>query len=190
MKPERQVLTAEMKKRVSDRVKECLAIAAKKYPEHQWPMPEIAYDVHSWTAGMAYGNDWRIRLNAVMFFENEKDFLHNTVGHEVAHLIQRKVYGVTKIVQEKGKDVIKKVRSHGPEWKECMALLNLKPDVTHRYSVASLPKKKRRRRGSMLAESEAQDMLRRLQTGFRRLPDVGKDAFIAWAEAHRKGDEP
>lgn len=199
----RKLLTPELRAKVEKRVRECLDRAAELWPEHKAKFqdaPEIRYDVKNRFGGYAISggpDDWTIRLNLILCYENEAHFIEQTVGHEAAHLIQRVVFGSVKKVVEKGQVVQKKVRPHGAEWREVMVKLGLKPLVYHTYDTSSIETKSRRKRakaGSLIGgglftpnSEEARliaDMRRRLETGFKRLPSGEKQAFIDWAEAN------
>lgn len=186
MQPTRKILSPELQAKIEKRVRECLAIAQRAYPAHADKFeeaPTVRYNIKNAFSGVAISggqDDYTIRLNLILCFENEAHFIEHTVGHEVAHLVQRRVYGHTKIVDGK----VKKVMSHGPEWREVMGHLGLKPARTHKYDVSSLDikKKKRAKRGAVVTAQGLEDMLRRLQNGFKRLPDQGKELFMQWME--------
>jgi len=191
----RKLLTPEFKRKVEARVRQCLEIAQKKYPDLDFEtMPEIRYDIKNRFGGIAITggrDDWTIRLNLILAYENEEDFIKQTVGHEVAHLIQRRAYGATKVVEQKGQKVTKKIRSHGPEWRECMILLGLVPHVTHKYDTSSIEVKKRHRakKGSTISPMELGLMLKRLENGVKRLPPQSKEYFLRWLEEHVENPE-
>jgi SprT protein len=105
------------------RVRECLAIAAT-HGIHV-PAPSILYDIKGALGGAANWQENRLRLNPVLLLENEKLFIHQTVGHEVAHLVARKRFGAT-------------IKPHGPEWQNVMGWLGLTPKRCHQYDVASV----------------------------------------------------
>jgi len=187
----RKVLTPEIRERAIQRVREVLDHATKLWPEHKAKFqdsPTIRFDVKSRVGGMAItggADDWTVRLNPILCFENEDHFMTQTVGHEVAHLVTRVVHGNVKTVEENGKQVIKKVRSHGKEWKSVMVALGLKPETYHTYDTSSIEggKRRRSRPGAVLAGMQNLEMLRRLQTGFNRLEPQAKKEFMQWARA-------
>lgn len=193
----RKLLTPRLRERVELRVREVLDMAAKIWPEHAarfQDAPTIRYDVKNRYGGFAISggpDDWTIRLNLILCYENEEHFVKQTVGHEVAHLITRVVHGSTKKVEEKGQTVIKKIRSHGAEWRSVMVEIGLKPDTYHTYDTSSIETKKRKRapRGAKLTGLQTLDMLKRLQTGFRRLDDEAKREFMSWAQDRLDGVE-
>lgn len=186
----RKLLSLELKQKVERRVRELLDQSAVLWPEHAAKFqdaPTIRYDVKNRVGGFAItggADDWTIRLNLILCYENEEDFIRQTVGHEVAHLVTRVVHGLTKTVEENGQLVTKKVRSHGKEWRGVMTIFGLPPNTYHKYDTSSIDVKprKRARRGAMLSPVQTGDMIRRLETGFRRLDKEAKMAFIKWAE--------
>lgn len=182
--PERRILTPELQKKIEDRIRECLDIAQKVYPKHAKKfakLPTIMYNIKNTFGGLAYTGgdmDYTIRLNLIFCFENEAEFIKQTVGHEAAHLICDRVFGTFKEVD--GKRV--KIRPHGTEWKEVMKHLGLVPHRTHVYDITSLDlqPKKRRKRGAVITATESFAMIKRLQNGFHRLPESAKKDFMAW----------
>lgn len=188
----KKLFTPALHAKVEKRVRECLDMAAKKWPQHEAKFQDavtIRYDVKNRFGGLAISGgseDWTIRLNLILCFENEDHFIKQTVGHEVAHLVNHVVHGFTKQVEEKGKMVTKKVRSHGKEWRHVMTVLGLEPKIYHTYDCSSIQTKPRRRarRGSVLTPTQTADMIRRLQTGFKRLDDDTKKVFMMWAQDH------
>ncbi len=193
----RKLLSPELRVKVEKRVRELLDFSAKRWPEHAAKFqdaPDIRYDVKNRFGGLAVSGgreDWTIRLNLILCYENEEHFIKHTVGHEVAHLVCRVVHGFTKRVEEKGQTVVKKVRSHGKEWRSVMVEFDLKPNTYHTYDTSSIEIKKRARskRGAPLTPSQTLDMLKRLQTGFRRLDKDAKQEFMDWCEARQLGLE-
>ena len=85
--------------------------------------PEVLFNLRGMTAGIAYSEEWRIRLNMTLLRENGRKFLDTTVPHEVAHLVANKLYG-----REWGV-------SHGPRWREVMEEFGCKPKRCHDYKA-------------------------------------------------------
>lgn len=200
-KPEinpRKLLTKELMEKVEKRVRELLDLASAIWPDHTAKFndaPEVRYDIKNRFGGVAITggrDDWTIRLNLILCYENEADFIKQTVGHEVAHLVCRVVHGSTKLADDKktGKQVVKKIRSHGPEWRSVMVKFDLIPAVTHKYDTSSIQTKKRPRakRGAKLDLRQTMEMLKRLETGFKRLGTTAQRDFITHCEAILEGD--
>lgn len=64
-----------------------------------------------------------IRYNALLLSENRDDFLKRTVPHEVAHIVARRLFG-------------KKIKPHGPEWRQVMQLFGAEASRCHNYDVS------------------------------------------------------
>ena len=88
--------------RANKKLAECLAIANQHF-SREFPCPTITYKLRGKAAGKAYLQLNEIKLNPVLFTENEDAFINEVVPHELAHLITHQVFG--------------RVRPHGNEWK-------------------------------------------------------------------------
>lgn len=84
--------------------------------------PTIVYDVKGTTAGFAHYGKNEIRLNTELLYTHWDDMLHNTVPHEVAHIVAGQQYGF-------------RIKPHGGEWALCMIALGLEPTRCHNYEV-------------------------------------------------------
>lgn len=85
-------------------------------------MPEILYDVRGTTGG--YVLKGRVHYNERLASENFQDYLDNTIPHETAHYIQRKLYPLSK--------------AHGAEWKYVMRILGVPATRCHKYDVENV----------------------------------------------------
>lgn len=177
-----KLLTPELKARVELKVRYYLDLATALWPDHAAKFgdaPIIRWDIKNRFGGTAQSggpDDWTIRLNLILCYENMDAFIDSpksTVAHEVAHLVQHVVFGFTKQVEDPktGKKVSKKIRSHGPEWREVMVKLGQEPNRCHTWDTSSIEVKKRKRAkpGSLLDVMKTLDMHRRLMTGIKRL---------------------
>jgi SprT protein len=91
--------------------------------------PLIQYDLRGQVAGKAIGGRI-IKVNTQLLRENKEDYLSQTLPHEVAHIIQRQIYGQER--DYKGRLIVK---SHGPEWKNIMRVLGLEVKRCHSYKT-------------------------------------------------------
>lgn len=84
------------------------------------PYPAITCSLKRSCAGRA-GME-RIKLHE-RFIMTEGDYIHQVVGHEVAHYIVLNIWG-------------RGVRPHGRQWQAVMGLFGLTPLVRHGYDVS------------------------------------------------------
>ena len=96
---------------------------AHRHFHRAFKQPDIQLDLRGEAAGQAWPTRNLIRLNPVLLRENRSHFIHQTVAHEVAHLIAPAVYGDT-------------IRPHGKEWKYVMKqVFNLPAERCHSYDI-------------------------------------------------------
>lgn len=158
------LLTPELRKKVSDRIKECIAVAEQHYKQ-KFEFPEIRYDIKNHVGGTANAGSWLIRLNLILLVENEEHFIKQIVAHEMAHLINRQVNTVPG----------KKLMPHGKEWKSVMALLGIPANVTHSYDCVSIQKSPRKQKKTVEIKSRVHRLLRQ----FSKLTDVERAEFLS-----------
>jgi SprT protein len=112
---------AEAIQKVIRRISEVYAIAERAY-RRSFVFPEVTFDVRGKAAGRAYFYQNRIALNLRMLLENGQGFIDDTPGHEAAHLISFKVYGVY-------------TKPHGREWQSVMRVIGQAPNRTHSFQT-------------------------------------------------------
>jgi SprT protein len=99
------------------------------------PNVEIRFDLVGTAAGMVLfpsGKSPVIRYNPILLQHNQQDFLAQTLPHEVAHLIARKLHGES-------------IRPHGNEWKAVMQFFGADSLRCHNYATENVPVRKMRR---------------------------------------------
>ncbi|MEZ9466356.1 SprT family zinc-dependent metalloprotease [Vibrio breoganii] len=98
---------------------------ANKHFQQSFPIPKIEVDMRGKAAGKALLQLNTIKLNKVLFAENQQAFIDEVLPHELAHLITHQVFG--------------RVRPHGKEWQYVMAkVFGIKPERTHTMDVSSV----------------------------------------------------
>lgn len=123
------MLSSEMKSVVSKRVKEVVDIANNALSEikntQKMDIPTISYNLKGRTAGLAFINANKIKLNEVLLTENFDHFLDDTIPHEIAHLVVQHFYGRQK-------------QAHGRVWKNVMFnIFNLNPKRCHSLDTSN-----------------------------------------------------
>lgn len=111
-------VSAELKKRVNDKIAEC----ARKSGIDCGKI-EVRYDINSKRlGGQAILGQNVIRLNPVYLNAHTDHYINSTVPHEWAHLAAHKKYG-------------RYISAHGTEWKNTMRSVGVVPSRTHSYTV-------------------------------------------------------
>lgn len=133
-------VTADMKAKVDAKLRECIAIANKRY-NINLKFPTVIYQKRGTTAGTANYRTWTIDINPVLLVENFEDMLADTVPHEMAHLITDTVYPEahesgpmqrTRSGWKRGKRSV-----HGSEWQSVMRVLGVNPSRCHNYDTTN-----------------------------------------------------
>ena len=104
------------------RVEACYQLAEQHFGR-PFARPQVSLQLRGQRAGVAHLQENRLRFNLQLYRENQQDFLHQTVAHEVAHLLAHQLYG-------------RGIRPHGREWQELMrGVYQLEPARCHQYQV-------------------------------------------------------
>lgn len=134
----------------------------------------IGFDLRGVCGGKAHCGEWKIRYSPVLAAQNMDDFLVNTVGHEVAHLVAYFLHG-------------RKAVNHGPYWQDVMVKLGLEPSIYHDYDVTDVkinmkrfiyacPECDKRYRITKVKH----DKIQRRKSFYCYCRDCGKDARLAF----------
>lgn len=118
----------EKRQIVIDNVHRFIDIAERAF-NIEIPMPAIRFDLRGRTAGSANFGKWELRFNETLMLQNFEDFAEQTVGHEVAHLVENRVYGWMHANK-------KRYPAHGKTWKKVMMVFGLDPKRCHNYDTS------------------------------------------------------
>ena len=95
------------------------------------PEPIVEFYSNKLAAGYAHYRPYKVSFNLPMLMENPESMLHETVAHELAHLVtwyrySRDIAGQTR------------PRPHGHEWQYIMRdWFNVEPERCHNYDTST-----------------------------------------------------
>jgi SprT protein len=125
----------EMAKRILEKVEESFLIAEAFFNTTFERPRNIIFKRSGTTAGYSNYNMRELMFQLDLAEAHAEEFIRETVPHEVAHYVQRAVYGYSKRVQH-----------HGWQWKYIMSrVFKLVPERCHTYDT-SVTKVKRQQR--------------------------------------------
>lgn len=110
----------------TDRTRQLLASAEQAFnlsPSN----PEILFDLKGKSAGLLVvhrNGHMKIRYNATLLARYGEEFLEQTVPHEVAHLIARRLYGQS-------------IKPHCREWQSIMSYFNVPANRCHSFDTSN-----------------------------------------------------
>ena len=121
----------EIRQQVEDRLDSLLTIVRTR--TFDFKLPDIYYYDNQLSAGIAHGSK-RMGLNMVHLRENTDSMVHETVAHELAHLVVHHCWLL---------DGGAKPKPHGPEWQDVMRnWFNVEPERTHDYDDTNVKAKR------------------------------------------------
>lgn len=120
---------------------ERIIACCNQYYQLTLKLPEIRFDLKGLCAGQALPTKQVVRLNVDLAREYGADFIHDTLPHEVAHLVAWSVWG-------------RRIKPHGPEWQSVMQFLGVSAERCHRYACQPTRKLKRYRYTCVCREHE------------------------------------
>ncbi len=115
---------------VRERVEHYIQIAEKHY-KNKFPRPSIQWSLKGTTAGKANAGEEKIWFHPQLMRENFDTYLNQTVGHEVAHLVQYWEFGYENNP------------SHGSKWRNVMYVFRLPAKRCHNYDTSKVPTQRR-----------------------------------------------
>ncbi|WP_456404401.1 SprT family zinc-dependent metalloprotease [Thiolapillus sp.] len=108
--------------------------AAENIHARTFPLPEVRFDLNGQAAGQYRGGAHpRIRYNPRMAASQFEAYCQRTPAHEVAHYIIDRLHSG------------RRVRPHGPQWRELMRAFGLEPERCHQYDLQNVPRRRQRR---------------------------------------------
>ena len=103
---------------VEDKVIEVMILAQKQF-KFVFDIPEISYEINSSRiAGMAFQRQWAIKINSSYLKAHTDHIINTTIAHEIAHLIQFKLFPTAK-------------QAHGPEFRYICRMLGIDGKTYH-----------------------------------------------------------
>jgi SprT protein len=121
----------ELQKKAQKQTEYYVRLAESRYGR-SFPMPVIAFNNLGTTAGRAWIGKNLIEYCPRIMRLNAEDFLVETTGHEVAHLIAHHLHDANRIIQP-----------HGDEWMKVMWAFGLPARECHNYDTGLKPPKPR-----------------------------------------------
>ncbi len=133
----------DLRQLVENRLDELMLITDRR--THGFSLPDVQYYDNKLAAGTALGST-RIALNIVHLRENTDSMIHETVAHELAHLVVHHCWML---------DGGPKPKPHGREWQDVMLnWFGVTPETTHSYSDTNV-KAKRQNRWEAVCDCQA-----------------------------------
>lgn len=99
-------------------------------------VPAVTFDLKGTTAGKAHIREHLVNFNLALLTNNIDDFLENTVGHEVAHLVTYKLHP-SRVIRI-GLKRMRTIKPHGIEWQMVMRELGMIPSRCHSYDTTEV----------------------------------------------------
>lgn len=128
-------MQSDMKKRILEKVEESFVIAESFFNTKFERPRNIIFKRKGTTAGYSNYNNRELMFQLDLAEANTEHFINEIVPHEVAHYVQRAIYGYGRNVPH-----------HGWQWKHIMLrVYKLSPERCHTYDT-SVTKVKRQQR--------------------------------------------
>lgn len=126
----------ELHGRVMARLDELMLVVSARLPG--FTRPAVGYFTKRAAAGLAYYHAHRIELHRELLRENAEDMIHDTIAHELAHLVTFALAS-RRMIPGTG-------RGHGCHWQGVMRTwFGIVPKRTHSYDMTNAGVKRQRR---------------------------------------------
>lgn len=116
----------ELQRECLARVNDYVDQANERWPRLCLQYPKVMFNLTGSTAGLANPGTNLLELHNRYLLENPDDYIKNTAGHEVAHLVARRLSR-------------RRVDPHGDEWIQVMWTFKLAAIRCHRYDTKPHP---------------------------------------------------
>lgn len=124
-----------VQKEILEKIEECFVIAEKFFNKTFERPTNIIFKRNGTCGGHSNYSKRELMFQLDIAEHNADDFIKVVVPHEIAHYVQRAIYGYSH-----------DVKPHGREWKYIMVrVYNLPPDRCHKYDTSVTKTRKRAR---------------------------------------------
>lgn len=131
------MIEPNLEKQVLDRLAE-LAVIIDHHHQHM-PEPIVEFYDNKLSAGMAHYRPYKVSFNAPMLRENLEDMLHETVAHELAHIVVYYRWDLAGRPRPRP-------RPHGSQWQRIMRhWFKVEPSRLHAYNTSTTNAKRQSR---------------------------------------------
>lgn len=121
-------------------------------------VPDVGFFEKGTTAGKAWYSRHLVEFNVILAEQNRGEFI-NTVKHEIAHIITRKVFPYAK-------------QAHGPEFKSVFRSIGGNGQRYHSYDVSSVKSKYTRVRMKVTCSCKTHLVTRQKHAKIAARPDI------------------
>lgn len=125
----------ELQSECVEAIRQYVDKANKRWPQLQLCYPRIRFNLTGSVAGLATWGTNLVELHNRFLLKDPTDYIPNTAGHEVAHLVARRL------------NVHKNIKSHGDEWQQVCWTFGIKAERCHRYNAVVPAAQQRARQG-------------------------------------------
>jgi predicted SprT family Zn-dependent metalloprotease len=122
----------DLQKECIEAIRKYVDIANKRWPQLNLAYPRILFNLQGrGLAGRASAGPNILELHNGYLLKDPEDYIPNTAGHEVAHVVARRVH------------FRRNIKSHGDEWQQVCWTFGIKAERCHRYNDAETPTQRR-----------------------------------------------